>query len=120
MCDLGHEHDHGHDKERRRQHHPTLEDVLVVSGARYQVSDSQAAGECRAQSPENYSAQLRPANLCEVGQGDSNHQRRLNPFPQRDNKCLQHDCSCFLFPACRSKDYRLTLQMKMIFNFNLQ
>ncbi len=53
-------------------------------------SYADTAHKSRSQSCIHGLAQFLPPDLSQIGQGDADDERGLNPFAQRNNECLKH------------------------------
>ena len=57
-----------------------------------------AGGDGGAERPEDGALELVAADLGEVGEDDSDDERRFDAFAERDDKCLQHnELTCLRF-----------------------
>ncbi len=92
-----HEPDHADDKKGCGEHDPAFDDVGVVLGVGDDDGHGDAGSDGGSEGPEDGPLQLGPADLAEIGEDDSDDQRRLYPFAEGDDKCLQHKVFLFLW-----------------------
>lgn len=101
---LVHEPDHAYHEDSSREHDPAFNNVGIEVEMGDNDGDADAGGDGSPESPEHDTLQLVAANLCKIGEDDSDDQRGFDPFAEGDDKCLQH--KVFLFPERVPQGFR--------------
>ena len=87
-----HLHSQGSHRDRRNEGERPLEPFLVRRAIEEVPADG-ADGEGGDDAPVNRANQLRPSRLPEISKADRDNQEGFDPFPQGDDKGLEHDGS---------------------------